>query len=73
MRQVIDKINVTEEEIKDFYAKLEYKIQASHILVRDEDTAGAIMDSIAHSKTAAILDFSFGARWIRFSRNRSSK
>lgn len=46
MRQVIDKINVTEEEIKDFYAKLEYKIQASHILVRDEDTAGAIMDSI---------------------------
>ncbi|PKK83091.1 MAG: hypothetical protein CVT49_10280 [candidate division Zixibacteria bacterium HGW-Zixibacteria-1] len=46
LRQVSDKVSVTDEELKDFYAKLEYKVQASHILVDNGDTAKVIIDSL---------------------------
>jgi peptidyl-prolyl cis-trans isomerase C len=45
-RMVGDKIEISEDEIKDFYDKLEDKIQASHILVADQDSAVMILDSL---------------------------
>ncbi len=45
-RQILDKIDVTEQDVRDHYDKLEYKVQASHILVEDEETANAILDSL---------------------------
>lgn len=44
--QVMDKVEVTDEEIKDFYNMLEYKVHAFHILVNEKDTALMIMDSL---------------------------
>lgn len=46
MRKVSDLVDVTAEEIKDYYSKLEYKVRASHILVDNEDTANMIIDSL---------------------------
>ncbi|MEW5924096.1 MAG: peptidylprolyl isomerase [Candidatus Zixiibacteriota bacterium] len=46
MRQVSDQVDVTDEEIKDYYSKLEYKVRASHILVDNEDTAKMVIDSL---------------------------
>jgi len=46
LREVADKVDITDEEIKTFYSMLEYKMQASHILVEIEETASMIMDSI---------------------------
>lgn len=45
-RDIADKATVTDAELKDFYNKLEYKIRASHILVKSEDTANMLLDSI---------------------------
>jgi parvulin-like peptidyl-prolyl isomerase len=45
-KEIAEKAKVTESDIKDFYDKLEYKIQASHILFSAEDTANMILDSI---------------------------
>jgi len=45
-KMVIDPVTVSDEEIKDFYDKLEYKVQASHILVHDKDTAEMILQKI---------------------------
>ena len=45
-REVNDRIKITDQDLQDFYNKLEYKIQASHILVSTEDTAKMILDSI---------------------------
>ncbi len=44
--EVMDKVEVTEEEIKDFYSMLEYKVHAFHIVVKEKDTAMMIMDSL---------------------------
>lgn len=45
-RKVADPVIITEDDIKDFYSKLEYKVHAFHILVSDEDTANMIIDSL---------------------------
>ncbi|MCX6826081.1 MAG: peptidylprolyl isomerase [candidate division Zixibacteria bacterium] len=45
-REIIDKIKVTDAEIKAFYDKLENKVQASHILLTTADTAKIVMDSL---------------------------
>ncbi len=45
-RKVVDQINVTDADVKDYYAKLEHKVQASHILVQQEDTAWMLIDSL---------------------------
>jgi parvulin-like peptidyl-prolyl isomerase len=47
LRKVVDEVEVTEDEVKDFYSKLEYKLKASHIVVAGEDTAQMIIDSLA--------------------------
>jgi len=46
LREVADKVSVTDDEIKDFYSRLEYKVKASHILVKEEETANMIIDSL---------------------------
>jgi parvulin-like peptidyl-prolyl isomerase len=45
-KYVSDKAVVTDAEIKDFYDKLSYKVRASHILVKDVDTAQALLERI---------------------------
>ena len=43
---VADKAVVADAEVKDFYDKLQYKIRASHILVKDIDTAQALLEQV---------------------------
>ena len=43
---VIKKAEPSDAEVKDFYNKLEYQIRASHILLRDADTAQAIFERV---------------------------
>jgi len=45
-RKVADQVNVTDADVKDYYAKLENKVRASHILVPREDTARMLIDSL---------------------------
>lgn len=45
-RKIIDPVDIGEEDIKDLYGKLEFKVHASHILVTDKDTADMILDSL---------------------------
>jgi peptidyl-prolyl cis-trans isomerase C len=44
--KITSKISVTEDDIKDFYNMLEFKVHAFHIVVPDEDTALMIADSL---------------------------
>jgi parvulin-like peptidyl-prolyl isomerase len=46
MKHIADKAVVTDAELKDFYDKLAYKVRASHILVKDLDTAQALLERI---------------------------
>ena len=43
---VIKKAVPSDAEIKDFYNRLEYQIRASHILLKDADTARAIFERV---------------------------
>ena len=43
---VIKRAVPSDAEIKDFYNKLEYQIRASHILLKDADTARAIFERV---------------------------
>ncbi|MFH2036297.1 MAG: peptidylprolyl isomerase [Candidatus Zixiibacteriota bacterium] len=45
-KEILDKVNVTEDDIKDFYSKLEFKVHAFHILVENQDTAMMLIDSL---------------------------
>ncbi len=45
-KEIADKAKVTDGDLKDFYDKLENKVQASHILFSTEDTANMIYDSL---------------------------
>jgi parvulin-like peptidyl-prolyl isomerase len=45
-KEITDKIDASEAEIRDFYNHLEYKIRASHIVVSDPDTAQALLERI---------------------------
>ncbi len=46
LREIEDKAVIKEDELKDWYEKLEYKYKASHILFRSEDTALMVLDSL---------------------------
>lgn len=61
-RKVVDQVEVTEEEIKDYYTKMEYKVQASHILVDSEDTAMMLIDSLKNG-------VNFESLAVRFSKD----
>ncbi len=46
IREIEDKAKVSDQEVKDWYDKMEYKYKVSHILVKDLDTAQMILDSL---------------------------
>ena len=46
LREIEDKVTVDETEVRALYDSLEYKVKASHILLKDEETALAISDSL---------------------------
>ncbi len=46
LREIEDKAIVEENNIRDYYNKLEYKYRASHILLATEDSAKMVLDSI---------------------------
>lgn len=41
-KHVLDKINITEADLREYYKMQEYQIRCSHILLNDEDTAKAV-------------------------------
>lgn len=45
-QEVVDKTEVSEAEVRDFWEHLENKIRASHIVVSDEDTAQALFERL---------------------------
>jgi len=45
-KKIIDPVDISENDVKDYYAKLENKVQASHILVHDMDSAWMLIDSL---------------------------
>ena len=45
-REINDKVDVTESEIREFYDNMADKVCVSHILVYSEDTARMILDSL---------------------------
>jgi parvulin-like peptidyl-prolyl isomerase len=58
-RIVLDYVNVTDDDIKDFYAKLEDKVKASHILLFNQDTALMIIDSLKNGANFENLAVNF--------------
>jgi len=58
-RIVIDQVNVTDDDVKDFYAKLEKKVKASHILVYSKDTAMLLIDSLKNGANFENLAVNF--------------
>lgn len=65
-REINDKIKITDEDLKDFYNQLEYKIQASHILVTTEDSAKMLLDSIKNGA-------SFEDLAVRYSKDQTAR
>ncbi|MCX6829293.1 MAG: peptidylprolyl isomerase [candidate division Zixibacteria bacterium] len=45
-REITDKIKITDQEVQDFYDKLEYKLKASHILLPSQEMGRMVMDSL---------------------------
>ncbi len=65
-REILDKVKITDEDLKDFYNKLEYKYRASHILLSSADSARMIMDSLKNG-------VSFEKMAVEHSLDRSAK
>ncbi|MBN1213674.1 MAG: peptidylprolyl isomerase [candidate division Zixibacteria bacterium] len=59
LRQILDKATVSEAEIKDYYNHLQYKIRASHILVKDLDTANSLSERIMNGENFDQLAYEF--------------
>ncbi len=45
-REIEDKAKASDDEVRDWYNKMEYKYKVSHILAATEDTAQIILDSL---------------------------
>ena len=58
-RRIVDRAEVTEAEVKDYYNHLEYKVRASHILVADLDTAQALVERIMAGENFEQLAFDY--------------
>ncbi len=58
-RVVVDKAKPTEADLKDYWNKLEYKMRASHILVKDLDTANALLERIKNGESFEKLAFEY--------------
>nr|MBN2278520.1 peptidylprolyl isomerase [candidate division Zixibacteria bacterium] len=50
-KMVIDPVQITDEDVKDFYNKLEYKVQASHILVHSKELADSIIEKLKEGES----------------------
>ncbi|MEA3297548.1 MAG: peptidylprolyl isomerase, partial [candidate division Zixibacteria bacterium] len=58
-KEIVDKAEANETEIKDFYNHLEYRIRASHIVVADKDTAQAIFERIESGENFEKLAYEY--------------
>ena len=58
-REIADKVDASEAEIRDFYNHLEYKIRASHIVVSDPDTAQALFERITSGESFEKLAYEY--------------
>lgn len=43
---MLDKIDITEADLREFYNKLEYQVRCSHILLDDEETANEVFEKL---------------------------
>lgn len=59
LRKIVDKSNVTEAEIKNFHNHLQYKIRASHILVKELDTAQALLQRLTDGENFDQLAYDY--------------
>lgn len=58
-REVLDKSDVSEAEVKDFYNHLEFKLRASQIVVNTEDTARMIFEKIKAGENFEQMAYDF--------------
>jgi peptidyl-prolyl cis-trans isomerase C len=57
-REIIDKADVSDGEVQEYYDKLKDKVHAAHILLSSEDTAKMVLDSLkagANFENMAVL------------------
>ncbi len=59
LRKIVDKSTVTEAEIKDFHKHLQYKVRASHILVKELDTAQALLQRLSNGENFDQLAYDY--------------
>lgn len=59
LRKIVDKSTVTEAEIKDFHNHLQYKVRASHILVKELDTAQALLQRLSDGENFDQLAYDY--------------
>jgi len=58
-KEVADKAAVSDAEVRDFWDHLEYKIRASHIVVKDPDTAQALFERLQNGESFERLAFEY--------------
>jgi peptidyl-prolyl cis-trans isomerase C len=58
-RQLADKAEPSEAELKEFYKRLEYKVRASHILVSNVDTAQMLLERIKNGENFEKLAYEY--------------
>jgi len=59
LRKILDKATVTEAEMKDYHNHLQHKVRASHILVKDLDTANALSERIMNGESFDQLAYEY--------------
>lgn len=58
-KHIGSQIEPTEADIQDFYNRLEYRVRASHILVKDLDTAQALFERVKNGENFEQLAFEY--------------
>src|SRR5690625_5857643 len=59
---ISEDVDVSEEEIEQYYEKMKYELEASHILVEDEDLANEIKGKIDKGEDFADLAKEYSTR-----------
>ncbi len=57
--QIADKATVSDAEVKDFYDKLAYKVRASQMILKDPDTAQALVKRLAAGESFDQLAYQY--------------